>query len=227
MPPDSASLHTVGRKLRPARRRRAQAWGGPFPGSPPLDASRYARCFGMRLDGFLAPPPPPDVAWSSAAHDAATAGRTRVCIRFSGHAAVTLGGLALACAAPGNYDATLVCHDLDALPGGMVPLTVEFGSDPRDASNVLQMWVIPVSRAWQARRPCCPPLSKQRGQPQWRAMPVRSSAPQAAVLRPCRACAHPSAAAPAQRRAACVALGLCILRRSAPGQARTHMWGRR
>ena len=131
----------------------AQAWGGPFPGSPPLDAGPYARCFGMRLDGFLAPPPPPDIAWSSAAHDAATAGRTRVCIRFSGHAAVTLGGLALTCAAPGNYDATLVCHDLDALPGGMVPLSVEFGSDPRDASNVLQMWVIPVARAWQARRP--------------------------------------------------------------------------
>ena len=196
----------VGRKFWPTRQRRAQAWGGPFPGSPPLDASRYVRCFGMRLDGFLAPPPPPDVAWSSASHDAATVGRTRVCIRFSGHAAVTLGGLALACAVPGNYDATLVCHDLDALPGGMVPLTVEFGSDPRDASNVLQMWVIPVARAWQARSPCCPTLSKQRGQPQWRAMLVRSSAPQATVPRPCGACAHPNAAAPARRCTAHIAL---------------------
>lgn len=126
-----------------------QAWGGVFPGSPPLDPARYARCFGMRLDGYLAPQPPPDIAWDSATRDAATAAHTRVCIRYSDHAAVTLGGVQLACAPPGNFDATLECHDLAALPGGMVPLSVQYGSDPRDADNVLQMWVIPVSRAWQ------------------------------------------------------------------------------
>ena len=123
-----------------------------FPGSPPLDPARYERCFGMRLDGYLAPPPPPDIAWDSATRDAATAAHTRVCIRYSDHASVTLGGVQLACAPPGNFDATLECHDLAVLPGGMVPIAVQYGSDPRDADNVLQMWVIPVARAWQVGR---------------------------------------------------------------------------
>lgn len=123
-----------------------------FPGSPPLDPVHYERCFGMRLDGYLAPQPPPDIAWDSATRDAATAAHTRVCVRYSDHAAVTLGGVQLACAPPGNFDATLECHDLAVLPGGMVPISVQYGSDPRDADNVLQMWVIPVSRAWQVGR---------------------------------------------------------------------------
>ncbi len=94
-----------------------QAWDGVFPGSPPLDPAHYKSCYGMRLDGFLAPPPAPDIQWSSASPDAATAAHTRVCIRYSDHAAVTLGGVQLACAPPGNFDATLECHDLAALPG--------------------------------------------------------------------------------------------------------------
>ena len=64
----------------------AQAWDSVFPGSPPLDPAHYKSCFGMRLDGFLAPPPAPDIQWSSASPDAATAAHTRVCVRYSDHA---------------------------------------------------------------------------------------------------------------------------------------------
>ncbi len=30
-----------------------QAYGDVFPGSPPLDAQKYSKCYGMQLDGFV------------------------------------------------------------------------------------------------------------------------------------------------------------------------------
>jgi len=30
-----------------------QAYGGVFPGSPPLDPNSYSKCYGMQLDGFV------------------------------------------------------------------------------------------------------------------------------------------------------------------------------
>lgn len=32
---------------------RTQAYGGVFPGSPPLDAGKYSKCYGMQLDGYV------------------------------------------------------------------------------------------------------------------------------------------------------------------------------
>ena len=52
---------------------------------------------------------------------------------------------------PGTYDATLVCHDVAKLQSGLLPLHVEYGSDADAASNILQLWIIPVARVWQVR----------------------------------------------------------------------------
>lgn len=30
-----------------------QAYAGVFPGSPPLDAQKYSKCYGMQLDGLV------------------------------------------------------------------------------------------------------------------------------------------------------------------------------
>ncbi len=30
-----------------------QAYGGVFPGSPPLDPNSYSKCYAMELDGFV------------------------------------------------------------------------------------------------------------------------------------------------------------------------------
>ena len=31
-----------------------QAYGGVFPGSPPLDPNHYSKCYGMQLTGYVA-----------------------------------------------------------------------------------------------------------------------------------------------------------------------------
>jgi hypothetical protein len=46
----------------------------------------------------------------------------------------------------GRYDATLVCHDYDGLPHGLLPLQIQYASAPGAENNILQFWVIPVSR---------------------------------------------------------------------------------
>ncbi len=51
---------------------------------------------------------------------------------------------------------------MQCVPGGMVPLAVEYGADPRDANNVLQIWVIPVARAWQVGVALCHPRLSYR-----------------------------------------------------------------
>lgn len=77
----------------------------------------------------------------------------RVCARYSGHAKVTLNGAALETSTPGNYDATLVCHDVPYLPAGLLPLSVQFASGPSDLNNVFQLWIIPVKSVTQVSDP--------------------------------------------------------------------------
>ncbi|KAK9901388.1 hypothetical protein WJX75_009867 [Coccomyxa subellipsoidea] len=131
-----------------------QAYGGVFPGSPPLDAGKYSKCYGMQLDGYVQVAATAGITSSSAGLDTSSyANRFRVCARFSGHADVTLNGVSLDTSSAGNYDATLVCHDVPYLPAGLLPLSVQFASGPNDINNVFQLWIIPVKSITQVADP--------------------------------------------------------------------------
>jgi hypothetical protein len=66
---------------------------------------------------------------------------------------VTLNGVSLDTSSAGNYDATLVCHDVPYLPAGLLPLSVQFASGPNDINNVFQLWIIPVKSITQVADP--------------------------------------------------------------------------
>lgn len=89
-----------------------------------------------------------------------TAAVRRVCVRYSGHASVTLNGVILDTSVAGNYDATLVCHDVPYLPAGLLPLSVQFASGPNDVNNVFQFWIIPVKSVTQVADPVSRPATK-------------------------------------------------------------------
>ena len=74
-------------------------------------------------------------------------------MRFSGHAVVTLNGVNLDTSSPGSYDATLVCHDVAYLPSGLLPLSIQFASDPNNVHNLFQFWIIPVKSVTQVANP--------------------------------------------------------------------------
>ncbi|EIE20080.1 hypothetical protein COCSUDRAFT_48597 [Coccomyxa subellipsoidea C-169] len=134
-----------------------KAYGGVFPGSPPLDAGKYSKCYGMQLEGYVQVAATAGITSSSAGLDtSAYANRFRVCARYSGHAEVTLNGASLQTSSAGNYDATLVCHDVPYLPAGLLPLSVQFASGPNDVNNVFQLWVIPVKSVTQIAAPVNP-----------------------------------------------------------------------
>ncbi|BDA45297.1 probable agglutinin receptor at C-terminar half [Coccomyxa sp. Obi] len=134
-----------------------KVYGGVFPGSPPLDPGKYTKCFGMQLDGYVQVTATADITSSSANFNtSAYANRFRVCVRYSGHALVTLNGAALETASPGNYDAALVCHDVPYFPAGLLPLSVQFTSGPNDLNNVFQLWIIPVKSVTQVADPVNP-----------------------------------------------------------------------
>ena len=137
----------------------AQAYGGVFPGSPPLVASKYKKCYAVRLDGYVMVTPPAAIQWTSMdAMDASFYNRFRVCVRFTGHASVTLNGITLDTSSAGNYDWTLVCHDVAYLPTGLLPLSVLFASDPTDDNNGFQLWIIPVGAVTKVANPVRPPM---------------------------------------------------------------------
>ena len=68
----------------------------------------------------------------------------RVCARYTGHAQVTLNGVTLTTSPAGNFDSTLVCHDYSYLPSGLLPISVQYASDPTDVNNAFEFWIIPV-----------------------------------------------------------------------------------
>ncbi len=79
--------------------------------------------------------------------------RCRVCARYTGHAQVTLKGITLTDSPAGNYDSTLVCHDFSYLPSGLLPITVQYASDPTDVNNAFQFWIIPVKGVTEVANP--------------------------------------------------------------------------
>lgn len=85
-----------------------------------------------------------------------------MCARYSGHAEVTLNGASLQTSSAGNYDATLVCHDVPYLPAGLLPLSVQFASGPNDVNNVFQLWIIPVKSVTQVAAPVNSPESSAK-----------------------------------------------------------------
>ena len=138
---------------------RCQAYGGVFPGSPPLDASKYTQCYAMRLDGFVSVAPPDAITYTSNdTLDPSFYHRFRVCARFTGHASITLNGATMETSPAGGYDWTLVCRDVAYLPAGLLPLSVLFVSGPADAANGFQLWVIPVAAVVTVANPVSPPL---------------------------------------------------------------------
>ena len=82
--------------------------------------------------------------------------RCRVCARYTGHAQVTLNGITLTDSPAGNYDSTLVCHDFSYLPSGLLPITVQYASDPTDVNNAFQFWIIPVKGVTEVANPGAP-----------------------------------------------------------------------
>ncbi len=79
--------------------------------------------------------------------------RCRVCARYTGHAQVTLNGVTLTTSAAGNFDSTLVCHDYSYLPSGLLPISVQYASDPTDVNNAFQFWIIPVKSVTEVANP--------------------------------------------------------------------------
>ena len=79
--------------------------------------------------------------------------RCRVCARYTGHAQVTLNGVTLTTSPLGNFDSTLVCHDYSYLPSGLLPISVQYASDPTDINNAFQFWIIPVKSVTEVADP--------------------------------------------------------------------------
>ena len=77
----------------------------------------------------------------------------RVCARYTGHAQVTLNGVTLTTSPLGNFDSTLVCHDYSYLPSGLLPISVQYASDPTDINNAFQFWIIPVKSVTEVADP--------------------------------------------------------------------------
>ena len=77
----------------------------------------------------------------------------RVCARYTGHAQVTLNGVTLTTSPAGNFDSTLVCHDYSYLPSGLLPISVQYASDPTDINNAFQFWIIPVKSVTEVANP--------------------------------------------------------------------------
>ena len=83
----------------------------------------------------------------------------RVCARYTGHAQVTLNGVTLTTSAAGNFDSTLVCHDYSYLPSGLLPISVQYASDPTDVNNAFQFWIIPVKSVTEVANPVSSPFN--------------------------------------------------------------------
>ena len=66
---------------------------------------------------------------------------------------MTLNGITLTDSPAGNYDSTLVCHDFSYLPSGLLPITVQYASDPTDVNNAFQFWIIPVKSVTEVANP--------------------------------------------------------------------------
>ena len=66
---------------------------------------------------------------------------------------MTLNGITLTDSPAGNYDSTLVCHDFSYLPSGLLPITVQYASDPTDVNNAFQFWIIPVKSVTEVAIP--------------------------------------------------------------------------
>ncbi|KAK9834582.1 hypothetical protein WJX74_005125 [Apatococcus lobatus] len=67
----------------------------------------------------------------------------KVCLRYNGHAGVTLGGKQIVSAVPTSFDSTFTCIETN-LPTGLVPVQIEYAANPMDSFTILQMWVEPV-----------------------------------------------------------------------------------
>ena len=66
---------------------------------------------------------------------------------------MTLNGVTLTTSAAGNFDSTLVCHDYSYLPSGLLPISVQYASDPTDVNNAFQFWIIPVKSVTEVANP--------------------------------------------------------------------------
>ena len=104
----------------------------------------------MVLDGYVDVARNDNITFLNGTVDNSFYNKYRVCIRYNGHVSVTLAGQTIVTSsAGGDYDATLVCQDDNDLQQGLLPLTVQYASDPTQQSTILQLFIIPISQVWE------------------------------------------------------------------------------
>ena len=109
----------------------------------------------MVLDGYVNVVRNDNLTFLNGTVDDSFYNRYRVCVRYNGQVSVTLAGqnVVTSSANGGEYDATLVCQDDNDLQQGLLPLTVQYASNPTQRSTILQLFIIPVSQVWAADNP--------------------------------------------------------------------------
>ena len=109
----------------------------------------------MVLDGYVNVVRNDNLTFLNGTVDDSFYNRYRVCVRYNGQVSVTLAGqnIVTSSANAGDYDATLVCQDDNDLQQGLLPLTVQYASNPTQRSTILQLFIIPVAQVWAADNP--------------------------------------------------------------------------
>ncbi|KAL0033616.1 hypothetical protein WJX79_007938 [Trebouxia sp. C0005] len=127
-----------------------QVYNQTIPTTPALSLSSYTNCYGMVLDGYVNVVQNTGIDFLNGTVISSFYNKYRVCVRYNGHVSVTLDGQNIVTSsAGGDYDATLVCQDDNDLQQGLLPLTVEYASDPTQQSTILQLFIIPISTLQQ------------------------------------------------------------------------------